>query len=100
MSWVGVMDGRVVSVFWFVDDVTGANVSVNSERYLHMLRTDVYPKLIQKFGRNLSRFWFQQVSSLILKLCTELGYKMGLRLRELAPRGRGQREPGDGIYAL
>ena len=96
MSWVGVMDGRVVSVFWFVDDVTGANVSVNSERYLHMLRTDVYPKLIQKFGRNLSRFWFQQVSEL-LKLCTELGYKMGLRLCELTPRG--QREPGGGNHA-
>ena len=33
MSWVGVMDGKVVSVFWFVDDVDGANISVNSERY-------------------------------------------------------------------
>ena len=63
MSWVGVMDGKVVSVFWFVDDVDGTNVSVNSERYLQMLQTDVYPKLRAKFGHNLSRYWFQQVRS-------------------------------------
>ena len=59
MSWVGIMDGKVVSVFWFVED--GANVSVTSERYLDMLQNDVYPKLIATFGRNLSRYWFQQV---------------------------------------
>ena len=63
MSWVGVMDGKVVSVFWFVNDFDGSNVSVNSDRYLRMLQTDVYPKLRQKFGNNLARYWFQQVRS-------------------------------------
>ena len=29
--------------------------------------------------------------------CTELGYKVGPRLRELVPHG--QREPGGGIHA-
>ena len=62
MSWVGVMDGKVVSTFWFVEG--GENVSVNQKRYLRMLKTDVYPKLIAKFGPNLSRYWFQQVSLL------------------------------------
>ena len=61
MSWVGIMDGKVVSTFWFVED--GANVSVNQERYLDMLRNDVYPKMVAKFGRNLANYWFQQVSS-------------------------------------
>ena len=60
MSWCGICDGKVVSVFWFVED--NANVSVNAERYLQMLRTDVYPKMIAKFGQNLTRYWFQQVS--------------------------------------
>ena len=62
MSWVGILDGKKFSVFWFVDDITGANISVNSERYLQMLQTDVYPKMREKFGPNLARFWFQQVS--------------------------------------
>ena len=62
MSWVGILDGKVVSVFWFVDDITGRNISVNSERYLQMLQTNVYPKMREKFGRNLTRYWFQQVS--------------------------------------
>ena len=63
MSWVGIMDGKVVSTFWFVDN-DGANVSVNQQTYLRMLKTDVYPKLIAKFGPDLSRYWFQQVSNL------------------------------------
>ena len=33
MSWVGVMDGKVVSVYWFIDDA-GRNVAVNQQRYL------------------------------------------------------------------
>ena len=58
MSWVGVMDSQVVSVHWFVDG-DGDNVSVNQERYLKMLREDVYPKVIQKFG-STANYWFQQ----------------------------------------
>ena len=60
MSWVGLLFGKVVSVFWFVDDA-GDNVSVNQILYLKMLQDVVYPKLIEIFGDDLSRFWFQQV---------------------------------------
>ena len=59
MSWVGVMNGQVVSVFWFVDG-DGRNAAVNQDRYLKMLRDDVAPKVEQKFGLDLSRYWFQQ----------------------------------------
>ena len=61
MSWVGVLNGQVVSTFWFVD-ADGDNVSINQHRYKKMLQQNVLPKLRQMFGNDLSQFWFQQVS--------------------------------------
>ena len=59
MSWVGIMDGKVVSVYWFVDE-DGDNVAVNQQRYLKMLKDEVVPKVHQEFGLDLSEYWFQQ----------------------------------------
>ena len=64
MSWVGVMNGQVVSVFWFIDNASN-NVAVNQQRYLEMLQNDVLPKVHQKFGLDLSSYWFQQVTQFI-----------------------------------
>ena len=64
-----------MSVFWFVED--GANVSVNSQRYLEMLQDDVWPKFSMKFGpfeprsERLRQYWFQQVGNFLIVIMSK-----------------------------
>ena len=85
MSWVGLLNGKVVSMFWFVDD-GGDNVSVNQTLYLKMLQDDVVPKVQAKFGDDLRRFWFQQVcctpSFKVIRFCIE-GLILGIPIPTL-----------------
>ncbi|KAF0311836.1 RNA-directed DNA polymerase from mobile element jockey [Amphibalanus amphitrite] len=51
MAWVGVVDGKCLPVHWF----TG---SVNSDAYLEMLQTVVWPAVRARATRH--QYWFQQ----------------------------------------
>ena len=48
MAWAGIVDGRVLPIYWFHE-----NITANS--YLNMLETHVIPTIQGKKG-----FWFQQ----------------------------------------
>ena len=57
MAWVCIGDGRTLTVRWMVDD-NGRPASVNAERYLSMLREDVWPEVRSRAGRR--QYWWQQ----------------------------------------
>ena len=51
MAWVGIVDGRVLSITWFQGSVTGQN-------YLEMLENKVWPAV--KSVATKKKYWFQQ----------------------------------------
>ena len=51
MAWVGIVDGKVLPVHWFEG-------SVDSNKYLDMLQTKVWPAIKGRSTRN--QFWFMQ----------------------------------------
>ena len=57
MAWVGIVDGRVLPVYWFKDD-KGHSVSVNGTLYGDMVTNHVFP-LIEE-GAAEKMWWWQQ----------------------------------------
>ena len=51
MAWVGMVDGKVLPVYWFEGSVDG-------EAYLDMLRTVVWPAVRSRSTHR--SYWFQQ----------------------------------------
>ena len=57
MAWCGLVDGKALEVRWMVD-ADGRPASVTSERYLAMIREEVWPEVRFRSSRRL--FWWQQ----------------------------------------
>jgi len=57
MAWVGLVDGGILSVYWFRDE-NGNATNVNGESYGRMLNDHVFPRIKNKARRE--RWWFQQ----------------------------------------
>ena len=50
MAWVALVDERVLTVRW-MEDEQGRPAAVNGERYLRMLREEVWPEMRIRAGR-------------------------------------------------
>jgi inhibitor of nuclear factor kappa-B kinase subunit alpha len=57
MAWVGIVDGEILSVYWFKDE-NGNATNVNGESYGKMLNDHVFPRIKYKATRR--QWWFQQ----------------------------------------
>ena len=57
IAWVGIIDSRILPVFWFVD-VRGKPTCVNGECYLSMLKNHLYRHIKQHFHRK--NWWLMQ----------------------------------------
>ena len=57
MFWAGLVDRRMLTVQWMIDDA-GGPVSVTAERYLAMIKEDVWPEVRPRAAQ--LRYWWQQ----------------------------------------
>ena len=51
MAWVGMVDGRILPIYWFEG-------SVNGEKYLDMLKNSLWPSIRSRATRQ--NYWMQQ----------------------------------------
>ena len=57
MAWCGMVDGRMLTVRWMVDE-NGRPHSVTSQRYQEMLQQHVWPEVWNRSSRQ--NYWFMQ----------------------------------------